>query len=113
MALKDRVLADLLRVFINAEHFATTHNWNGMDFLCVTDEEAALKRKNNSTVDISWNNNTRETLVYVAKTEFPGAAEANLQGLFDGTPMKILQVQEDMGMLAILLVANYVKAGEY
>ena len=112
MALKDRVLADLLRVFLNEEHFATVHNWNGTDFLCVTDEEEALKRKNRSTVDISWNNNTQEVLVYVAKTEFPGTAEANLQGLFDGMPMKILQLQEDMGMLALMLVANYVKAGE-
>lgn len=111
MALKDRLLNDLLRVFLNGEHFATTHNWNGTDFLCVTDEEAALKRKNSSTVDVSWNNNTHEILVYVAKTEFPGAAEANLQGLFDGMSVKILQFQEDMGMLALLLVSNYVNAG--
>ncbi len=113
MALKDRATDDLARVFINTEHFAETHNWNGTDFDCVTDEEAALKRKNNNVVDISWDNNTQETLLYVAKTVFPGQAVVNQQGLFDGMLMKILQVQEDMGMLAILLVANYVKAGEY
>lgn len=109
MALKDRLLDDLLRVFLNAEHFATTHNWNGTDFLCVTDEEAALKRKNNNVVDISWDNNTHEILVYVAKTAFPGTPVVNQQELFDGMPMKLLQVQEDMGMLAILFVANYVR----
>lgn len=110
MAFKDRLLDDLFRVFLNTEHFATTHNWNGTDFDCVTDEEAALKRKNSSTVDLSWDNNTRETILYVAMDKFPGRAQPNEHGLLDKKPMRILQVQEDMGMLGILLISYDPKA---
>jgi len=106
MALKDRIEADRTRVFLQSRHFAETHTWNGKPFLCMTDEEAALKRKNNNVNDISWDNNTMETLVYVREEDFPGHAVPNEHGYFDRVPMKILQVQNDMGMLAIVLVTN-------
>lgn len=110
MALKDRIQDDLTRVFMQQAHFCEAHTWNGRRFMCVTDEEAALKRKNNNVNDISWDNNTKETIVYVPRTSWPGRAEPNEHGYFDGCPMKILQVQDDMGMLAILLVTNMPKA---
>lgn len=103
MSLKERVDEDILRVFINHDHFATWHTWNGRRFQCVTDEETALKRKNNNVVDISWDNNTSETLIYIKKGEFPGRVVPNEHGFFDGRNMKILQVQDDMGMQTILL----------
>ena len=110
MALKDRIKDDLTRVFMQEEHFSERHTWNGRTFMCVTDDEAALKRKNNNVNDISWDNNTTETLVYVPEENWPGRAVPNEHGFFDRKPMKILQVQNDMGMLAILLVANITKA---
>lgn len=113
MALKDRIQDDLTRVYMNQEHFGSVHTWNGRPFHCVTDEEAALKRKNNNVVDISWDNNTTETLVYVPVKLWPGRAQPNEHGIFDNKMMKILQVQEDMGMYSILLVANEPKAVEY
>lgn len=110
MALKDRIADDLTRVFMQEEHFCEKHTWNGRPFMCVTDDEAALKRKNNNVNDVSWDNNTTETLVYVPKANWPGRTEPNEHGFFDLKPMKVLQIQEDMGMLAILLVANMTKA---
>ena len=110
MALKDRIADDLTRVFMQEDHFSEKHTWNGRPFFCVTDEEAALKRKNNNVNDISWDNNTTETLMYVPRASWPGRAVPNEHGIFDGQMMKILQVQDDMGMLAILLVANMPKA---
>lgn len=110
MALKDRIADDLTRVFMQEDHFSEEHTWNGRRFMCVTDEEAALKRKNNNVNDISWDNNTSETLVYVPESKWPGRAEPNEHGYFDGRPVKILQAQNDMGMLAILLVSNITKA---
>lgn len=110
MALKDRIADDLTRVFMQENHFCEIHAWNGIPFKCVTDEEAALKRKNNNVNDVSWDNNTSETLVYVPEKNWPGRAEPNEHGFFDRRPVKILQVQNDMGMLAILLVANMPKA---
>jgi len=106
MSLNDRILDDINRVFINQDHFAERHNWNGTEFTCVTDEEAALKRKNNNVVDVSWDNHTTETLVYVAASEWPGPTEPNVHGTFDHKDVRILQIQSDAGMLAILLVAN-------
>jgi hypothetical protein len=110
MALKGRVQDDLTRAYMNHEHFASTHTWNGRPFACVTDEEAALKRKNNNVVDLSWDNNTTETLVYTPVDAWPGRAIPNEHGIFDSKPMKILQVQEDMGMYAILLTSFEPKA---
>lgn len=110
MALKDRIARDNTRIFMNTGHFAEEHTWNGIPFTCVTDEETALKRKNNNVVDLSWDNNTRETVVYVPAERFPGSAIPNEHIFFDSMPMKILQVQDDMGMLSIVLVAYEPKA---
>lgn len=110
MALKDRIVDDLTRVYMNMNHFAETHTWNGKPFICVTDDEVALKRKNNNVVDLSWDNNTTETVVYVPRKGFPGRAVPNEQVLFDKKPMTILQVQEDMGMMTILLISREPKA---
>ena len=110
MALGDKIAADNRRVYMNRAQFASEHTWNGAAFRCVADEETALKRKNNNVVDVSWDNNTSETVLYVEKTVFPGLAQPNEHGFFDNRPMKILQVNEDMGMLTILLVSNDAKA---
>lgn len=114
MALKDRIESDNKRLFMNPGHFAEEHTWNGIPFTCVTDEDEALKRKNNNVVDISWDNNTRDVLIYVPEKDLPGRAQPNEHINFDNRPMKVLQVQNDMGMLAIMLVANIPKAvGDY
>ena len=84
-------------------HFASEHTWNGIPFICVTDEEAALKRKNNNVNDISWDNNTMETVVYVPKEDWPGRIVPNEHGFFDNRHMKILQIQDDMDFLTIVL----------
>ena len=110
MALKDRIHADVTRVFMNHGHFAEHHTWNGRRFECVTDEDSALKRKNNNVVDLSWDNNSTETLIYTPKDNFPGRAMPNEHVIFDSRPMKVLQIQEDGGMYAILLVSFDPKA---
>ena len=110
MPLNERIMADRTRVFVNMEHFAEWHTWKGLRFQCVTDEEAALKRKNNNVVDLSWDNNTTETMLHVRVEDFPGRAVPNEHGYFDNRPMKILQVQEDMGMYTILLASFDPKA---
>lgn len=103
MSLKDRIYADRGRVFLQTKHFADEHTWNGIAFTCVTDEETALKRKNNNVNDISWDNNTMETVVYVKEEDWPGRRVPNEHGFFDNRHMKIMQIQDDMGMLTIVL----------
>ena len=113
MALTDKIADDRERIFINLQHFASEHTLNGIRFLCVTDEETALKRKNNNVVDISWDNNTTETVLYCRKEDFPGKVTPNEHGIFDKQYVKILQKNEDMGMLTITLVSADAKAVAY
>lgn len=112
MSLKDRIDTDRRRVFMQTGHFAETHTWNGIPFTCVTDDEEALKRKNNNVNDISWDNNTIDATVYVPAEDWPGRNPPvpNEAGWFDKVYMKILQVQHDMGMLTIIMTTNSPKA---
>lgn len=114
MAFKDRVAADIQRVFMNPGHFADAagaHTWNGMLLpSCVVDNEVALKRKNNNVVDISWDNNRTETLLYIPVRGFPGRLVPNEQILFDGKQMTVSQFHDDMGVYTILLLSNDAKA---
>ncbi len=97
-----------MRVFINAKHFATEHTWNGKKFLCVLEEDEALKRKNNNVNDISWDNNMREILIYTPLDSFPGGEipEPNTQVMFDRQTMWIRNVAHHMGMIEISLIAR-------
>lgn len=107
MAFKDRVEHDIHRVFMNKNHYGETHYWNGMEIVCVPDDEEALKRKNNNVNDISWDNNIREVLIHTPLEGFPGGREPepNTHIVFDTRPMKILDVKHNIGMLDILLTA--------
>ena len=110
MSLKERIDADRSRVFLRQDHFAEYHTWNGITFNCVTDDEVALKRKNNNVNDLSWDNNTIDTVVYVRDEDWPGRKNPNEHGYFDNAHMKILQIQEDMGILTILMTSVAPKA---
>lgn len=107
MALKDRIQTDIHKVFMRMDHFAETHYWNGEEITCVPDEVEALKRKNNNVNDISWDNNTRNMLIHTPLADFPGGEEpeANTHVMFDRKPMKVLSVENAIGMLHIQLVA--------
>ena len=107
MALKDRIEEDIDRIFMQMDHFAETHYWNGIAITCVPDDEDALKRKNNNMNDISWVNNTRQILIHTPLATFPGGREPepNTHIMFDKRPMKVLDVQHNMGLLDIMLIA--------
>ena len=107
MSLKDRIGRDILRCFMREDHFGETHFWNGRPIVCVPDEEEALKRKNNNVNDISWDNNTYQILIHTPLDGFPGgeAPEPNTHIMFDRRPMKVLDIDINMGMLDIQLVA--------
>lgn len=107
MALRDRIFEDVRRVYMNMDHFCEEHLYNGRKIQCVVDEEEALKRKNNNVVDVSWDNNSREILIYVPADLFVAQKPMpNQQVIFDKRQMRILQVNEDMGMFSILLASN-------
>ena len=107
MALKDRIAEDIDRIFMQMDHFAEIHYWNGIAITCVPDDEDSLKRKNNNVNDISWDNNTRQILIHTPLATFPGGREPepNTHIMFDKRPMKVLDIQHNMGLLDIMLIA--------
>lgn len=107
MALKDRIAEDINRIFMQMDHFAEKHYWNGVEITCVPDDEESLKRKNNNVNDISWDNNTRMVLIHTPLDAFPGGREPepNTHVMFDKRPMKVLDIQHNMGLLDITLTA--------
>lgn len=113
MALKDKIRTDRHTVFMRLDHFAEdTHTWNGKPIPnCIVADDEALKRKNNNVVDVSWDNTTVDKLIYVPVEDWPDRYPVpNDTGYFDRVYMRILQVQNDGGMLAILLATNQPRA---
>ena len=108
MALKDKIAEDNTRIFMNLDHFAEEHFWNGVRIVCVPDEELALKRKNNNVNDVSWDNNIQEILIHTPLEGFPGGEEPepNTQVVFDRKTMWVRESHHNMGMLDILLSAR-------
>ena len=92
---------------MRVDHFAETHYWNGYEITCVPDEQEALKRKNNNVNDISWDNNTREILIYTPLADFPGGREPepNTHVMFDKKPMIVVEVDNNLGVIGIHLKA--------
>ena len=104
MSLAELIEDHNTRVFMNMDHFAEIHYWNGEEITIVPDDAESLKRKNNNVNDISWDNNTRTILIHTPVKDFPeDEPEPNTQIVFDKHPMKVLDVHENKGMYDILL----------
>lgn len=109
MALKDRIQRDNHAIFMNTDHFAETHTWNGVPFTCVPDDTEALKRKNNNVVDISWDNNNVDKVLFVPADSLPARAQPNEFVLFDNVQMRVADVIDAIGMKEIHLTIGVAK----
>lgn len=109
MALKDRILRDNHKIFMNTDHFADEHTWNGVPFVCVMDDTEALKRKNNNVNDISWQEGTLDKVLFVPKDSLPARAQANEFVLLDGAQMRVLDVIDAIDMKEIHLTVTMAK----
>lgn len=109
MALRDRIARDAHKVFMNQDHFADVHTWNGLQFICVMDDTEALKRKNNNVIDVSWEQNTADKVLFVPEDSLPARAQPNEQVVFDGVLMKVTNVIDSAGMKEIHLSLGWAK----
>lgn len=109
MALKDRIQRDNHAVFMNTDHFADTHTWNGVAFTCVMDDTEALKRRNNNVVDVSWDLDTVDKVLFVPEDSLPARAQPNEQVVFDGVLMRVMHVIDAINMKEIHLTAQWAK----
>lgn len=113
MALKDRILSDNHKIFMNTDHFANWHTWNGVPFVTVPDDTEALKRKNNNVNDISWQENMVDKVLFVPEDSLPARAQANEFVLLDGVQMRVLGVIDAIGMKEIHLTVTLAKGVAY
>lgn len=109
MALKDRFNRDNHKIFMNKDHFAETHTWNGIPFTCVPDDTEALKRKNNNVNDLSWDSNIVDKVLFVPTDSLPARAQANEFVLLDNVQMRVLHVVDAIGMKEIHLTYRWTK----
>ena len=109
MALKDRIARDNHKIFMNTDHFAETHTWNGIPFVCVPDDTEALKRKNNNVNDISWDNDIVDKVLFVPEDSLPARAQPNEFVLFDDIQMRVSNVIDAIGMKEIHLTIGWSK----
>lgn len=113
MALRDRILSDNHKIFMNLDHFAEEHTWNGLPFVCVPDDTETLKRKNNNVNDISWQEGTVDKVLFVPEDSLPARAQANEFVLLDGVQMRVLDVIDAIGMKEIHLTVTLAKGVAY
>lgn len=109
MALVDRIPRDNHKIFMNKEHFAEEHTWNGIPFTCVPDDTEALKRKNNNVNDISWQENTLDKVLFVPSDSLPARAQPNEFVLLDGVQVRVADVIDAKGMKEIHLTVGWTK----
>lgn len=103
MSLNEKIFSDLDTVYLNSDHFAEYHTWNGMRFKCVADTESSQKARYNLLSDISWENNLAEITLFIKKCDCPFRITANEHIYLDKRPYKVLAVHEDMGMYKVEL----------
>ncbi len=109
MALKDRIRRDNHSIFMNEDHFAGEHTWNGIPFVCLPDDTEALKRKNNNVNDISWQENTLDKVLFVPEDSLPAKARVNEFVILDGVQMRVSDVIDAIGMKEVHLTVPYAK----
>lgn len=110
MALKDRIPRDNHAIFMNQDHFAETHTWNGIPFTCVPDDTEALKRKNNNINDISWQEDMVDMVLFVPDDSLPARAQPNEHVIYDNIPVRVVNVIDAIGMKEIHLSIGMAKA---
>lgn len=98
MALKDRIARDNRNIFMNTDHVAEEHTWNGVKFTCVPDDT--------TTKHIQFNSATQK-LIFVPENSLPGRAQPNEFIILDNVQMRVLDVIDADGMKEILLEAVY------
>jgi hypothetical protein len=108
VSLRERIAGDNARL-MNLDQFGERHMWDNTEITCIIDREAALKRKNNNVVDLSWDFNYEELVLYALASAFTKKPLPQQTVLFDRNMWRVLQVGEDEGMLNVLLVRRVAK----
>jgi hypothetical protein len=103
MSFLDKVRQDIDRVFM--QHFATAHQWNDREILCVEDD-SIVERARGSKAEISYDANAREIGLFVAEDQLERLPQMQETVFYDRQSMTVTSIDTDDGMLEIILRAN-------
>ena len=102
---KDCGAADIHGVFLNNQEFASTHTIDGKEMDAVVDENALLERDAaRGGVHTDGTYRTRR-LLYVDKADYGGRPMSGKILNLDGREYRVVQADDDAGMLAIEIEA--------
>lgn len=102
---KDCVAADIHGVFLNAQEFATAHTIDGRKMDAVVDDNALLERDAARGGVHSDGLYRVRRLLYVAKADYGGRPPSGKNLNLDGREYRVVQADDDAGMLAIEIEA--------
>ncbi|SDD89603.1 hypothetical protein [Sporomusa acidovorans] len=105
MNLKDVMATDINDVFLDHDEFATYHDINGKQILCVIDEDIS-KQRNNRQSDTYDGLYQRELTLFVSEVDIGYRPERDQKMTVDGEWYKVLNCGAGGGMLEIDLGAN-------
>lgn len=101
MDFKDRIAADINKVFLNAKHFGEEVKIQGK-YMTVTVDEDALKERNLAIIK-EGKLHVDDILFYCNVEDFENKPRVEKRMTFDNKDYKITSVKDDMGMLTITL----------
>lgn len=107
-AFRDMLAADMDKVFLNADEFASEHELNGQTVLCVVQSPTEQEKFLQGLAYRGFEGvHGKTTIVHVKKEtvgEFPAEGEVIT---FDGEPMLVDSCVDNMGMLSLTLQFNH------
>ena len=95
---KDCVAADIHGVFLNNQEFASTHTIDGKEMDAVVDDNALLERDAARIYKV-------RRLLYVSRDDYGGRPPSGKRLVLDGREYRVVQADDDAGMLAIEIEA--------
>lgn len=99
MALKDQLVSDIARVFVNSAEFATPHKIDGVSVKCVVEDTDDVP--NPSAIGT----HTRTMTIYIKASLLPGRPVPDAPLTVDGKRWTVASVIEEFGMLTLKLEA--------
>lgn len=102
---KDCVAADIHGVFLNNQEFASTHTIDGKEMDAVVDDNAMLERDAARGGVHSDGIYKVRRLLYVSRDDYGGRPPSGKRLVLDGREYRVVQADDDAGMLAIEIEA--------
>ncbi len=102
---KDCVAADIHGVFLNTQEFADTHTIDGRKMDAVVDDNALLERDAARGGVHSDGIYKVRRLLYVSRDDYGGRPPSGKRLVLDGREYRVVQADDDAGMLAIEIEA--------